>query len=135
MLIVEILNWLAIPIVVLLVIRLCKHARRKDGKKRDVWAVSSAAMVILNPHVLPAILWYMFGVSYGGIWGGVGSSEIQSFSYGLINIIVSIVGIRRIKRSKDHLYGVSYAIPGLMLGLAVVCFWLWLVYSFVSGWS
>lgn len=135
MLIVEILNWLAIPIVVLLVIRLCKDARRKDGKKRDVWAVSSAAMVILNPHVLPTFLWYVFGVSYGGIWGGVGSSEIQSFSYGFINVIVSIVGIRRIMRSKDHLYGVFYAIPGLMLGLAVVCFWLWIAYTFFSGWS
>ena len=91
-------------------------------------------MVILNPHFLPEILWYVCEVSYGGIWGGVGSSEIQSFSYGLINIIVSIVGVRRIMRSRDRLYGVSYAIPGLILGLAVVCFWLWLFYSFVSGW-
>lgn len=135
MLILEFLNWLALPIVGLIVVKKCRAIRERDGKKLEICAASSAAMVILNPDLLSLLLWHLFGISYAGLWAGAGNSELLSFTYSVVTIILSMIGMRRIMRNPDKLYGNFYAILGLLLGLAIVCFWLWVGYTLFSGWT
>ncbi|QQL44609.1 hypothetical protein [Sulfuriroseicoccus oceanibius] len=133
MLVVELIHWLFIPFVAWGVIKRGKAVRPRDGKKLEICAASSAAMLILNSDLWSLLLWNVFGIPYSGFWGGSGSSELLSFGYSFVIVVLSIVGIRRIRRNAGGLYGFSYAVPGLILGLGIVCFWLWIGSMFFFG--